>query len=284
MKSLLKLTNEELENLAIKYKQKEIAELYNVCPSTVSNQFKIRNLKWPRHTRQILNINHTYFDNIDTEEKAYFLGFFIADGCVKKISYKTKDSYRISFDNTIEDKESILKLHNIICPGSSLRLKHVGSNNKPQYTLQWSSDHMANTLINKYHIGLRKTHDGNFKLPEGVIPDHLWRHFIRGFMDGDGHLDNNVLYFVFTSKPFMEQIMESFKHFNYTIYTIKGKTLSNYWRATIPIWDGKFKCALRDFLYKDATIFLKRKWDRFNTEITSNLNNRVLEIVEHRAE
>ena len=45
MKSLLKLTNEELENLAIKYKQKEIAKLYNVCPSTVSNQFKIRNLK-----------------------------------------------------------------------------------------------------------------------------------------------------------------------------------------------------------------------------------------------
>ena len=26
--------------------------------------------------------NENYFDNIDSEEKAYLLGFFLADGCV----------------------------------------------------------------------------------------------------------------------------------------------------------------------------------------------------------
>jgi hypothetical protein len=28
--------------------------------------------------------NHYYFENIDTEDKAYFLGFIYADGCIVK--------------------------------------------------------------------------------------------------------------------------------------------------------------------------------------------------------
>lgn len=282
MSEFYKLTKKELEDLNKKFKQKEIAKMYNVTQSAVSYQFKTKKVNNIRHSKTILDINHTFFDVIDTEEKAYFLGFFIADGCVKEIQYKTKVSYRISFDNTIDDKESIEKLHELICPGASLNLKHVGKNNKPQYTLQWTSDHMAATL-KSYNIGPRKTHDKNFKLPDETIRPDLWRHFVRGFMDGDGHLDCNELYFVFTSEPFMQQVMSTFKSFNYNIYKIKGKTM-DYWRASIPIWDSKFKCALRDYLYKDANIYLARKYNCFNTEITSNLSNRILEIVEHRLE
>ena len=82
---------------------------------------------------------------------------------------------------------------------------------------------MAEILINKYNICPRKTHDAEFKLPDNVIPDYLWRHFIRGFLDGDGHIDNHNMYFVFTSKPFCDQIMDTFKNFNYTVYKIMEK-------------------------------------------------------------
>ena len=46
----------------------------------------------------------------------------------------------------------------------------------------------------------------------------------------------------------------------------------------------KVKKCIYDFLYKDATIFLSRKRNLFNTEITYNIANRVISIVEHRLE
>ena len=274
-------TEEEMLELAKTLTQKQIAEKFGVTQSAISYYFKTHGLKFPRKPRKLQYVNDHYFDEIDTEEKAYLLGFFVADGCVKVIQNKTKVSYRMSFDNTIKDEEAILLLHERICPDSALNLKHIDGKT-PQYTLQWNSDHMGLTLINKYHICPRKTHDANFKIPEGTIPDNLWRHFIRGFMDGDGHIDNHTLYFVFTSLPFCQQVMNTFNNFDYKIYEIKGKNM-NYWRGTMYLTPEK-KGAIKHFLYDNATVYLKRKLDSLNTEITYALRNKVVSIVEHRVE
>lgn len=66
------------------------------------------------------------------------------------------------------------------------------------------------------------------------------------------------------------------------IYHIQGKT-TDYWKVIINASDKVKKC-IYDFLYKDATIFLSRKRNLFNTEITYNIANRVISIVEHRLE
>lgn len=275
-------TKEEILALAKNKTQKELSEYLGVTQGAISHWFAKNGLKYDRQVRNRKKVNDTYFDVIDSEEKAYLLGFFIADGCVKEIKYKTKTSYKMSFDNTILDEESIMLLHDRICPNTKLSIKHMSNKHKPQYTLQWTSDHMAKTLINKYNIGLRKTHDQNFKLPDNTIPDNLWRHFVRGFMDGDGHIDSHNMYFIFTSKLFMNQVAETFKNFNYTIYELKGKTM-NYWRLYIPL-SGKYREVIKKFLYDDCKYFLTRKYNSLNTEISYNLINRVINIVEHRAE
>jgi hypothetical protein len=76
--------------------------------------------------------------------------------------------------------------------------------------------------------------------------------------------------------------MHFFSNFHYRTYHIQGKT-TDYWKVVIPAED-KIKKVIRDFFYKDATLYLKRKYEAFYTEITYGLSNRVIEIVEHRAE
>lgn len=67
-------------------------------------------------------VNHNYFDNIDTEEKAYFLGFLVADGCLTKDVRKSGFlSKRINFSNSIWDKEIIERFRDIICPAVEIK-------------------------------------------------------------------------------------------------------------------------------------------------------------------
>lgn len=262
-------------------KQKEIGDVFGLSSQRVSECFKYYNVKFDKRG---LKINDSYFDNIDNEEKAYLLGFLVADGCCRLEKRKKSFSKRIAFNNTIDDKEAIELLHKRICPDSSLLIKNYTHNRrkKPQYTLQWSSEHMFDILATKYNIKPHKTLDKNFFIPENSIPEDLWRHFIRGFFDGDGHISCQSIEFVFTSEPFMRQIMSWFANFNYRVYHIQGKT-TDYWKVVINTND-KVKKAIYDFFYKDSTVFLKRKYETFNTEITYSIKNRVISIVEHRAE
>ena len=230
-------------------------------------------------------VKDEYFDKIDTQKKAYILGFLIADGC---IIYDTKKSGHISksvaFSNTTDDIEAIQCIRNEICPERQLYSYKTSSNRrkKEQFHFKWVSNYMVDTLENKYNIKRRKTYDKEFKLPENVIPDNLFRHFFRGFFDGDGHVDYGSVQLIFTSKPFMEQIMSWFKNFDYTIKLVDGKTTNYY---VVNIWlDSKKKEFFRHFLYDDAEVYLSRKKRIFNTEISYNSRNRIIEIVEHRAE
>lgn len=218
-------------------------------------------------------VNDTFFDEIDNEEKAYILGFFIADGCIRLEKDKNGEitHSRLAFSNSIDDEEIINRIHTLICPENKILHVHNvndGANRKPQLILQWTSKHMKNTLVEKYNIVPRKTYDGDFKLPDGVIPKELFRHFVRGFIDGDGSFTSGEIKFVFNSKPFAEQIINFFKgefeknkelveEFSYTFKEIEGKTV-NYYRLRLPTGKNRKKL-YENILYKDATIFLSHK-------------------------
>ena len=70
---------------------------------------------------------------------------------------------------------------------------------------------MIKVLQEKYKIVPRKTYDIDFNFPFETIPEELHRHFIRGFMDGDGSINFSELRFAFTSEKFMNQIMGKFE-------------------------------------------------------------------------
>lgn len=216
-------------------------------------------------------VNHTYFDEIDTEEKAYFLGFLVADGCVTKCVRKSGFiSKRITFCNSIWDKEVIEKFRDIICPTVEIKWKNNSTDiitRRDQASFKFTSEHMFDTLVEKYGINERKTHDLNFKLPDLGI---YMRHFIRGFMDGDGHVRKNQINFIFTSKSFMRQITNYFEErlFTTRYNTIKGKTVV-YYRHYVNISKLNIQ-RMYSILYDDASIYLERKKKVFESEIVDS--------------
>lgn len=260
--------------------QKEIGEKFGISAQRVSECFKACNIQYVKRS---FFVDDYYFDEINTQEKAYILGFLVADGCVREEIRKTRTSYRIAFNNSIDDAETINLIHDKICPEAKIVIPKILYNRrkKQQLCLQWTSEHMANTL-KSYNINPRKTYDKNFVIPENLLTDELWRHFIRGFFDGDGHVGSEVVEFIFTSEPFMLQVMKWFDNFNYKTYHIQGKT-TDYWKTVIPA-NEKIKSAIYHYLYDGASNYLNRKHDNFNTEISYSLKNKTIEIVEHRVE
>lgn len=213
-------------------------------------------------------INHHYFDEIDTEEKAYFLGFLVADGCLtKEIRRSGNTSKRISFCNSIWDKSVIEKFRDAVAPSVEVKWVNRSTNSvirRDQCSFKFTSEHMFDTLVEKYKIYERKTYDTNFKMPELGI---LTRHFIRGFMDGDGSYYKNSLGFVFTSLTFLEQIENFFEGIGFTTrrYIIKGKT-TQYYRLIINVNKNNIQ-TIYDTLYKDCSICLDRKRIKFENKI-----------------
>ena len=244
-----------------------ISPLVNIPNRRLGEMIKYFNLSVVnKNTTHI--VNHNYFDNIDTEEKAYFLGFLVADGCVTKDVRKSGFlSKRITFCNSIWDKEIIEKFRDIICPTIEVKWQNKSTDTikrRDQSSFKFTSEHMFDILVNKYGINERKTHDTEFKMTD--LGEYT-RHFIRGFMDGDGHFRGNSLGFIYTSIPFMTQIKNFFESLGFsTRYNkVEGKTI-NYFKQYINLNKSNIQ-QIYTILYKDATVFLERKRSKFEDEI-----------------
>lgn len=251
---------------------REISKIIKIPEKRLSdmlNYYKIKLVKGFTHP-----INHTFFDNIDSEIKAYLLGYLVADGCVSIEKRNNGNySYRIVFNVSIDDLDVIKLIQYYICPSVNIRYYHNtsgASNRKPQCSIKFTSKHMVNTLINKYNIVNNKTYNINYDMLD--LGDYNID-FIRGFFDGDGTIGKDSFGFISTSKLFLQSILNIISsHINnitYRIYTENGKTVK-YHRLLINTGKG-IENKIYKLLYDDKKYYLNRKKIKFNmsnTELT----------------
>ena len=170
------------------YNQAQAGRYSGISPKTVNYYVKTYGLKVLTKFHKY-RCNHLYFDDISTENKAYLLGFFLADGCLVEGKKKNSISKRICFNNSIDDIEVIELARNEISPESKIFIKYGNqgvNKRKAQSILRISSESLYETLNQKYGIVRNKTHDQNFTFNFELIPNELIPHFIRGYFDGDG--------------------------------------------------------------------------------------------------
>ena len=255
------IEKEILENYINKeLSYKEIAKIFNVNEKTIKINAKKYGLtsKIGSQGARKHKFNERYFENIDSEEKAYWLGFIAADGCV----YKNKQSYRLQINLKGSDIDHLKKFQKAICSDYKITEKKVGKAQSNTCQLKINSTKMCNDLI-KNNIIERKSII--FEPP--ILNKNLMSHFIRGYFDGDGWITS-----------YKRKDSNSYRN---EVGIIGGKKALNYFIDFLPKGFSKYEKYKDDkiiqisgssiktisetynYLYENATIFLDRKKNVF---------------------
>ncbi len=227
----------------------KIASLYGCHHSVVLRALKrmgvsIRELSEASRQHQL---DEHYFDVIDNETKAYFLGFICGDGCV----IKNGNSVQIVVHKNDSCILEILKKEMCMTYPISFRGEYA--------KLRFTSKHVKEILVDRYGIVPNKSLV--IKYPKN-IPNEFNRHVVRGIFDADGsiHLDksNRQLRWsiVSGSKDFVESIQ------NIIVNELGlNRTLISFRKGVWCLcYSGNRQVKrIYDWLYEGADVYLPRK-------------------------
>jgi hypothetical protein len=214
----------------------------------ISRTLFYKQLKNNNLSKQKLNFNHHYFESIDSEDKAYFLGYLMADGCISEQKQRldfgihTKDKYilevfkqKLYSVNKIRTYKNNVSIINHTSRKMILDLKTLGCTPRKSLTLKFP------ILSEKYK----------------------WD-FIRGYFDGDGCATNHGkplkngsirirINFIGT-KEFLTSLQNIFNT-NYKLI-LTGNNKQTY---KLEITSKSNLDYIISNMYDNATIFLLRK-------------------------
>ena len=130
----------------------------------------------PLRPQRLYAIDHTFFNVIDTEAKAYWLGFITADGCIVR-----KNSVAINL--AAVDGDHLLKLNESL--SADYPVKYGPSSKSPNGMARWCANSMpiVDALV---ALGVTPRKSVNATLEPWDGPAHLMPHYWRGMVDGDG--------------------------------------------------------------------------------------------------
>lgn len=208
--------------------------------------------------------NENYFKKIDTERKAYFLGFILADGCV--YFGTNKNSYRFQMNLQAQDRYILEELQKDIESDYKIQDKQFGcsKNGDPILIslLKINSSKLCEDLMS---LGVVPRKSMRQEMKKDLIPDKLIKHFIRGYFDGNGSCSirkNSISLDFLGSKTICLQIDEYLKLNKINKNVLYGNKKNELYGLRINNTDNKI--LLYYYLYKDATIYLKRKKEKFD--------------------
>jgi len=203
-------------------------------------------------------IIYDFFDKIDTEEKAYWLGFLFADGNV------TKRGDVLNVNLQIKDKDHLQKLASVF--NKSLKTARDACRGKifMKSVLRVCSTYLCRSLIAK-GIVPRKTYIDSDVFCH--VPKNLIRHFIRGNMDGDGCICRFIGYgkirfrvdFLGRSK-FIHELKEILEK-QFPDDPFYATSYQSLWRLCICFNPRVYK--VLSWLYDNSNIHLERKHKKY---------------------
>lgn len=255
-------TDAEIEYLKNNYQTKTYKELSKDLVGRTKTAIDIKINRLGLVKSQYI-YNRDFFENIDTEEKAYWLGFIYADGCVSV--NKDTNSGEVCIKLYKGDYNHLKKFNKSLRGNIPVTFAEgiCSFNNKLQEScmIRCYSIKMANDLISQGCIP-NKT----FSIKVPIISESLINHFIRGFFDGDGCIctDSNdrrtvAINFCSASEIFLIELRELLYKKGICSYIVDEKDRSTFrlyirgLRNTDKMWN---------YMFDNAKVFLDRKFNK----------------------
>lgn len=258
---------EDRQKIRSESKMDKAKELYlsGLSLTAISKQLKIDRHTLSRYFKKyqipIINrqnavkFDNTVFDSIDSEEKAYWLGFLYADGNLSSTVYNIELGLKES------DKEHLNKYIKFLNHSDLNKVKFHKGKLGNSYRVTLTDKHMWNTLNN---IGCTPR-----KSLTLTFPDIDYKiDFIRGYFDGDGCISynkniNNVSpnCSLISTNEFLTSIQTFLKDFNINCKIVSDKRYKGNTKILkFSVNDGR---KFMDLIYSNASIYLNRKYNRY---------------------
>ena len=229
------------------------------------------------------NLNMHYFDTIDNEHKAYWLGFIWSDGYLGyRIRDNGREEYNLKLSLMENDYKHLEKFNKDLDGDYQIHYYTYG-----QSAFRSQTGREARLFITNKYLGklLRDTYgiipyrDDCSKLIQN-IPEHLIAHFIRGIIDADGcfchyHTQEegytlNKYTLTICGTISLLQYIEKYLVSRNLIQNVERKYLKRHKESNRDVrcstlnLSGKHNVVdVLNYLYKDATIYLDRKYEKY---------------------
>lgn len=234
-----------------------IANFYKVSFHTISNILEKNNIARDNKYKNI-NLNENYFEQINTKDKAYFLGFMLTDG---NVSLK-ENTIQLSLSSKDEE---ILKIFKQVT-GSTNKIRERKNAQHDEKTFGLRSHKWKKDLA-QYGIVPQKT--AICQMP--TLPEELMPHLIRGMIDGDGWISAKSRQIGFCGNEKTVTQLHDYLVKTLNIYNVKIiQSENNLWQIT---WASKKDIEkIGNYIYQNKDIyFLSRKYNNFLQIIQGNI-------------
>lgn len=243
------LKKEAINHYNLGLKCKQIAVKMQLDIRTIGKWLKKEGFVYSRYNKA--NINSSVFSKIDTESKAYWLGFIFADGYVSENS-----NFELGLG--LKDLIHLEKFKEFLQFEGKIYIDNkVGRCRLCFQDVKIVEDLKKTGCINKKSLVLT--------FPK--IKDELMHHFVRGYFDGDGCIsspERSISVQIVGTKNFLESIHDLV---NIPKYKIKHRQLKHAKEVNISVFSGEDARNFGKYIYYNSTIQLERKKERFTKHL-----------------
>lgn len=274
--------NTELEIIQKKkngYSTKDICKEYNITKAIFYGIIH-RNGKSKIISNKKYSADENFFENIDTEEKAYWLGFLYADGYIAsgKSDINKQRSWYVEIGLSSSDRKHVELFSK--CLNSTYPIKNrttsktyfkKDNTNCVSTHIKITNKKMVKDLVDK---GCTSNKSWTITYPN-FLNKSLEGHFIRGFFDGDGSIrkrgPNQYEVSVYSNINFIKGLNSSLKN----IFSIGSYIIQRHDRndlSSLLISNYKDCLSFYNLIYESmkTECFLKRKKDIFDNILIKN--------------
>ena len=214
-------------------------------------------------------VNHNYFDNIDTCQKAWLLGFLAADGNI----HSSRNRIKIGLSSI--DQDILEKIRQEIQSEREI-LNYETNKGFKVSELSWSSANQKIKLA-QYDIVPNKTYKG-MHLPKFKTDDFKFA-YILGYFDGDGCFKNDGTTCRIEICSYDPNILQDFVDFINNSLSIsknvyKDPSRKNYYTITYSTKEAvQILDKMYDIMNENNCFYLQRKFDKYQE--WKKQNNRI---------